>query len=324
LKKKTDETRGLYRASVQSVFIEYIQEGGDMENIGFIGLGAMGKPMTRQLMKAGYLLSILTRTRSKAEDLLADGAVWCATPREIAAKSDVVITMLPDTPDVEQVIAGREGLFDGVRPGMLLIDMSTISPVAARRLACEAEMRNCDFLDAPASGGDTGAQLATLSIMVGGSEAAFNRALPIFKAMGKTILRIGEAGSGQIAKAAIQIITAAHVAAISEALVFAARAGVDPAKIREVLLGGASASRILERHCQRILDRNFEPGFRVRLNRKDLDIIVEAGRAYGAALPVTEKVRELMTEALADGQGDLDNSSLVLLIEKLSRQEALS
>jgi 2-hydroxy-3-oxopropionate reductase len=289
-----------------------------MERIGFIGLGAMGKPMTRNLMKAGYPVNVLTRTRSRIEDLLADGAVWCNTPKEIAQESDVVITMLPDTPDVEQVLGGRDGEVDGARPGMLLIDMSTVSPVAVRKLARDAEARGCDFLDAPVSGGDIGAQNGTLSIMAGGREPAFRRAMPVFQALGKTILLIGDSGAGQIAKAANQILTAVTTEAVAEALVFAAKAGVDPAKVRQALMGGSASSRILTTHGEKMIERDFKPGFRMRLHRKDLDITMEAGRAYGAALPVTAQVRELMTETLNDGQGDMDNSSFVLLLEKLS------
>jgi 2-hydroxy-3-oxopropionate reductase len=289
-----------------------------MERIGFIGLGAMGKPMARNLMKAGYPVHVLTRTRSKIEDLLADGAVWCNTPKEIGRRSDVVITMLPDTPDVEKAFADRDGVFDGARPGMLMIDMSTISPITARKLAREAEARGCDFLDAPVSGGDIGAKNGTLSIMVGGRESAFDRAMPIFQAMGKTILLIGDSGAGQITKAANQIVTSINIEAVAEALVFAAKAGVDPVKVRQALMGGAAYSRILENHGQKMIERNFTPGFRMHLHRKDLDITLEAGKAYGAALPVTSQVRELMTETLNDGQGDMDNSSFILLLEKLS------
>jgi 2-hydroxy-3-oxopropionate reductase len=289
-----------------------------MERIGFIGLGAMGKPMTRNLMKAGYPVNVLTRTRSRIEDLLADGAVWCNTPKEIAQKSDVVITMLPDTPDVEQVLGGRDGVFDGARPGMLLIDMSTVSPVAVRKLVRDAEARGCDFLDAPVSGGDIGAQNGTLSIMAGGREPAFRRAMPVFQALGKTILLIGDSGAGQIAKAANQILTAVTTEAVAEALVFAAKAGVDPAKVRQALMGGSASSRILTTHGEKMIERDFKPGFRMRLHRKDLDITLDAGKTYGAALPVTVLVRELMTETLNDGQGDMDNSSFLLLLEKLS------
>jgi 2-hydroxy-3-oxopropionate reductase len=289
-----------------------------MERIGFIGLGAMGKPMTQNLMKAGYPVRVLTRTRSKIEDLLADGAVWCNTPKEIAQKSDVVITMLPDTPDVEEAFGGRDGVFDGAHPGMLLIDMSTISPIAVRKLAREAEAHGCDFLDAPVSGGDIGAQNGTLSIMVGGGESAFQRAMPLFQAMGKTILLIGDSGAGQITKAANQILTSITIEAVAEAMVFAAKAGVDPAKVRQALMGGSASSRILENHGKKMIERNFKPGFRMRLHRKDLDITLDAGKVYGAALPVTAHVRELMTETINDGQGDMDNSSFLLLLEKLS------
>lgn len=289
-----------------------------MERIGFIGLGLMGKPMAHNLMKAGYPLNVLTRTRSRIEDLLAEGAMWCDTPKEIARKSDLVITMLPDTPDVVQVVAGRDGLFEGGHAGLLIIDMSTISPIAVRTLARETEARGWDFLDAPVSGGDMGARNATLSIMAGGKETAFNRALPVFQAMGKTILRIGESGAGQITKAANQILTSIHIEAVAEALVFAAKAGVDPIKVRQALMGGSAYSRILEGHGQKMIDRDFTPGFRMRLHRKDLDITVESGKAFGAALPITSHVRELMTETLNDGQGDMDNSSFVLLLEKLS------
>jgi 2-hydroxy-3-oxopropionate reductase len=289
-----------------------------MERIGFIGLGSMGKPMAHNLVKAGFPLNVLTRTRSKAEDLLAAGAKWCDTPKEIAEKSDVVITMLPDTPDVEQVVTSGDGIFAGMRPGMLIIDMSTISPIAVRKLAREAETRGGDFLDAPVSGGDVGAKNGTLSIMVGGKEGAFNRAMPIFQAMGKTVLLIGDSGAGQITKAANQILTSIHIEAAAEALVFAIKAGVDPRKVHQALLGGSAYSRILEKNGQKMMDRAFKPGFRMRLHRKDLDITMEAGKAYGVALPITGRVRELMTQAIENGHGDMDNSSLYLLIEKLS------
>jgi 2-hydroxy-3-oxopropionate reductase len=292
-----------------------------MERIGVIGLGAMGKPMARNLLKAGYTVNLLTRTRAKVEDLLQQGGVWLNTPKEIAQQSDVVITNLPDTPDIELVITGKDGIFDGARPGLLIIDMSTVSPVAVRKLALEAESRRCDFLDAPVSGGETGAQNATLTIMVGGKEEVFQRALPIFEKLGRTITLMGGSGAGQITKAANQIVTSINIAAVSEALVFAAKAGVDPAKVRQALMGGAAYSRILESHGQRMLDHNFKPGFRMRLHRKDLDIVMAAGKEYGVALPVTSQVREMMTATLNAGQADMDNSSLVLLLEKLSNSQ---
>ena len=291
-----------------------------MERIGFIGLGAMGKPMARNLMKAGYALNLLTRTRAKVEDLIAAGGAWYSTPKEIAQNSDVVITMLPDTPDVVQVVAGKDGVLEAARPGMLIIDMSTISPVATRQLARDAQARGCDFLDAPVSGGDIGAANATLTIMVGGTEKAFQRALPIFQALGKTITHMGDAGAGQITKAANQIITSINIEAVAEALVFAAKAGVDPVKVRQALLGGAAYSRILEFHGQRMLDRNFKPGFRMALHRKDLDIVLAAGKEYGATLPVATQVRAMMTAMLNTGRGEMDNSSLVLLLEEMAEK----
>jgi len=294
-----------------------------MNRIGFIGLGAMGKPMARNLMKAGYALVLLTRTRSKAEDLIQAGGVWADTPKQVAEQSDVVITMLPDSPDVEQVIAGQDGALEGARAGLLIIDMSTISPVVARKLANAAQARGVELLDAPVSGGETGAINATLSIMVGGKVEAFNRALPIFQAMGKTILRIGDSGTGQICKAANQIVTSISVAAVSEALVFAAKAGADPAKVRQALLGGSAYSRSLENHGQRMLDHNFKPGFRLALHRKDLDIVMAAAKEYGVPLAITAAVREMQNACLAAGRGDLDTSSLVILVEELAKVQLL-
>jgi 2-hydroxy-3-oxopropionate reductase len=281
----------------------------------------MGKPMAGHLLKAGFALNILTRTQSKVEDLIAQGAVWCATPKEIAQTSDVVITNLPDTPDVEQVVAGKEGVFEGARPGMLMIDMSTVSPVMVRKLAQQARNLGCEFLDAPVSGGDIGARNATLTIMVGGSEQAFQRAMPIFEKLGKTFTLMGDSGAGQITKAANQIVTSITIEAVAEALVFASKAGVDPAKVRQALLGGSAQSRLLETHGQRMIDRKFEPGFRIRLHRKDLDIVMAAAKEYGVTLPVSAQVRELMGAVVNAGSGDLDNSSLALLLEQLSNKQ---
>ncbi len=289
-----------------------------MTKIGFIGLGAMGKPMAHNLFRADFPLTLLTRTRSKAEDLIQQGAKWADTPQEVAENSDVVITMLPDTPDVEQVITGKDGVFAGARPGSLLIDMSTISPIAARVLAQKAEELGIDMLDAPVSGGEVGAKNATLSIMVGGKEAVFQRALPIFQAMGTTILHIGESGAGQVCKACNQIVTSIHLAATSEALVFAKKAGVDPARVRQALLGGSARSAILENHGQRMLDRNFTPGFRTILHHKDLEIVLSTAKSLGLPLLTTAQVHQLQTACLAAGLGDLDISSLILMIENLA------
>ncbi|MEW5718003.1 MAG: 2-hydroxy-3-oxopropionate reductase, partial [Chloroflexota bacterium] len=274
----------------------------------------------RNLMKAGYALNLLTRTRAKVEDLIAAGGAWRATPKEIAQHSDVVITMLPDSPDVALVVAGKDGILESAHPGTLLIDMSTISPVTARKLARAAQARGCDFLDAPVSGGDIGAANATLTIMVGGTETAFNRALPIFQKLGKTITLMGDSGAGQITKAANQIITSINIEAVAEALTFAAKAGVDPIKVRQALMGGAAYSRMLEFHGQRMLDRNFKPGFRMALHRKDLDIVLATGKEYGAPVPGATQVREMMTAMIDSGRGEMDNSSLVLLLEEMAKR----
>jgi 2-hydroxy-3-oxopropionate reductase len=265
-------------------------------------------------------LNLLTRTRAKIEDLIAAGGAWYDTPKEIARHSDIVITMLPDSPDVDLVVAGKDGVLGGARTGTLIIDMSTISPVTARKLALDVAVRGCDFLDAPVSGGEGGAINGTLSIMVGGSEATFTRALPLFQALGQTILRIGDAGAGQTCKAANQIITSITIEAISEALVFAAKCGADPAQVRQALLGGSAQSRLLETAGQRMLDRNFKPGFRMALHRKDLDIVLSAAKEYGASVPVASQVREMMTAMLNSGRGEMDNSSLVLLLEEMTRK----
>ncbi len=289
-----------------------------MDTIGFIGLGTMGKPMARNLLAAGYPLVVLTRTRGTADELLREGARWADTPSQVAAQCDVVITMLPDSPDVERVIAGNDGVLAGARRGTLVMDMSTISPVVARQLAHAAAARGIDLLDAPVSGGQVGAINATLSIMVGGTPAAFNRALPIFQVLGKNIVHIGDAGAGQITKAANQIVVALTIEAVSEALTLAAQAGVDPAKVRQALLGGFAQSRILDLHGQRILDRNFKPGFRAELHRKDLNIVLATGQAYNVPLPVTAQVNEMFNALCAAGRGELDHSALVTIIETLA------
>lgn len=288
------------------------------ETIGFIGLGLMGKPMSLNLLRAGYPLVVHSRSPGPVLEVEKEGAVKASSPKEVAARASVVITMLPDTPDVELVLRAENGVFAGMRPGCLIIDMSTISPVAARHLAAEAETRGGQMLDAPVSGGDIGAINATLSIMVGGPEEAFDRALPLLQALGKSIVHVGGPGAGQICKACNQIVAAMTLQAVSEALVLARKAGVDPAKVREALLGGFAASRILDVHGQRMLDRSFRPGFRSRLHAKDLNIALATGREYGAPLPGTAQALELYKSLLAAGHGDDDNSALVLVLEKLA------
>jgi 2-hydroxy-3-oxopropionate reductase len=287
--------------------------------IGFIGLGIMGKPMARNLIKAGYSLIVHNRSRASVEELAEEGAQPATSSRELAGRSQVVITMLPDSPDVELVYTGGKGVLAGARPGTLLIDMSSISPVVARKLAAEAEKRGCDMLDAPVSGGEAGANNAALSIMIGGKAAAVQRAMAIFEVLGKNIVHVGEAGAGQVAKAANQVVVGITIEAVSEALVLAKKAGVDPAKVRQVLLGGFAQSRILDAHGQKMLERNFKPGFRIRLHEKDLKIALATGSEYGVPLMVTGLVAQMMTAMRSMGNGELDHSGLVTFVEELAK-----
>jgi len=289
--------------------------------IGFIGLGIMGKPMARNLLKAGYPLVVHNRSRTAVEELSKEGAQAAGSSKEVAERAEVLITMLPDSPDVELVYAGEQGIFAGAKPGMLLIDMSSISPVVARKLAEEAEKRGLDMIDAPVSGGEAGAISAALSIMIGGKANAVERAMPIFQALGKNIVHIGDTGAGQVTKAANQMVVGTTIAIVSEALVLAAKAGVDPAKVRQALLGGFAQSKILEAHGQKMLERNFKPGFRIRLHEKDMKIALATGSEYGVPLMVTSQVAQMMTAMKSMGNGDLDHSGLVRFVEELAKTE---
>ena len=292
-----------------------------MEKIGFIGLGIMGSPMSQHLLKAGYALTVLDRVTESQNQVIAAGAQAGASPKNVAEQSEIVITMLPDSPDVEQVVLGKQGVLEGLRPGSLFIDMSTILPSVARRVTDAVRKKGADGLDAPVSGGQVGAQNATLSIMAGGSAKAFERAKPIFEKMGKNIVHVGEAGAGQVTKAANQVVVAVTIAAVSEALLLAAKAGVDPAKVREALLGGFAQSRILDLHGNRMLQRNFQPGFKMKLHRKDMSIVLNTARELGLALPTSAVVAELMNAAIANGGAELDHSALVTMLEKLGNFE---
>ena len=289
--------------------------------VGFIGLGIMGKPMARNLLKAGFRLTVHNRSRGPVQELVTDGAADGRSPRGVAEQTDVIITMLPDSPDVQQVVLGGDGVVAGIRPGAVLVDMSTISPIVTREIADAVMAKGAQMLDAPVSGGEKGAIEGTLSIMVGGPEDVFIRVRPIFEAMGKNIVHIGGVGAGQVTKACNQIVVALTIQAISEALTLAARAGVDPAKVRQALLGGFAQSRILDLHGQRILDHNFKPGFKVRLHQKDLNIALSTGRTLGVPLPATAVVQEALTALVGLGRGDLDHSSLVTLVEDLAKVE---
>ncbi|MFI7062503.1 2-hydroxy-3-oxopropionate reductase [Kribbella sp. NPDC050124] len=271
--------------------------------IGFVGLGVMGRPMAEHLIAAGHELSVY-RGRTDVE------AHVCGSAKEAAEQSDVVILMVPDTPDVEDALFGADGVAAGLRPGSLVIDMSSISPTATQGFALRIEKQGCDYLDAPVSGGEVGARNATLTIMVGGRPEVFERARPIFETLGKNITLIGGTGAGQTAKVANQIVVGLTIEAVAEALLFAKAAGADPAVVREALMGGFASSRILELHGERMVRETFEPGFRIRLHRKDLGLAVQAAADLDLALPSTAATQQLMNAAIADGDGDLDHSAL--------------
>ena len=285
------------------------------ERIGFIGLGIMGRPMARRLLGAGYPLTVHSRSPGPVDELVDAGANRAGSGAEVAAASDVVITMLPDTPDVEAVLFGEDGVSAGSRNGSVVVDMSTVSPAATRGFAERLSGRDVRFLDAPVSGGETGAVEGTLSIMVGGREDDFARARPLFEAMGRNVVLVGGVGAGQVTKACNQLVVAATIEAVAEALVLAAASGVDPAKVRDALLGGFAGSKILEVHGRRMLDGAFDPGFRLRLHRKDAGIILETAHELGSPLPGFEPVADALERAVKEGGGELDHSALVRTLE---------
>lgn len=292
-----------------------------MTRIAFIGLGIMGRPMAGHLQAAGHELSVVRHVSPLPEELLAGGAVECATGAEAAARSETVITVVPDTPDVEEALFAPGGVAEGLRAGMAVIDMSSISPIATKAFAARIAERGCDYLDAPVSGGEVGAKAASLTIMAGGTEEAFARALPLFELMGANVTLVGAAGAGQTCKVANQIIVALTIEAVGEALLFAAKAGVDPARVREALMGGFAGSRILEVHGARMIERSFEPGFRIALHRKDLGLALEGARELGLGLPNAATARELMNACAARGWDDLDHAALVKALELLAGRE---
>jgi len=285
--------------------------------VGFIGLGVMGRPMAERLVKAGNALSI-NRVKAASQYLVGLGATSLDTPRAVAQQSDVIIVMVPDTPDVEAVLFGPNGVAEGLERGKLVIDMSSISPVATKQFAERIEQLGSAYLDAPVSGGEIGARNGSLSIMVGGDRAAFERALPLFEAMGKNITLVGGVGDGQTAKVANQIIVGLNIEAVAEALTFAERAGADPARVREALMGGFASSRVLEVHGERMINKTFDPGFRIRLHRKDLSLAVDAAKALELTLPNTAATHQLMDTALAEGDGEKDHSALIRTVQRLS------
>ena len=288
------------------------------DTIGFIGLGIMGKPMAHNLLKAGFPVIIHSRHQEVTDELIAAGASSGARPRDIAASCDVLITMLPDSPQVEEVLVGPDGVVEGAHAGLIVIDMSTISPIVTRTLSARLAAHGITMLDAPVSGGDKGAVAGTLSIMVGGEEEMFKRCMPIFQALGKTIVHVGESGAGQVVKACNQIVVALIIEAVSEALVLGSKAGVDPAKILEVLNGGLAANRVIELRGASMLAHDFAPGGRIKTHHKDLGIILELGRMYGVSLPVTAQVDQMFASLVTRGRGDLDHTALLTYLEDLA------
>jgi 2-hydroxy-3-oxopropionate reductase len=291
-----------------------------MSNIGFIGLGIMGKPMALNLIKGGHQLFLHSRS-GVPQELTAAGGKACGSAKEVSQQSDVVITMVPDTPDVEKALFAAGGVAEGLSKGKIVIDMSSISPIETKQYAKRINALGCEYLDAPVSGGEVGAKNAALTIMVGGSEAAFANVKALFELMGKNITLVGGNGDGQTCKVANQIIVALNIEAVGEALLFASKAGADPAKVRQALMGGFAASRILEVHGERMIKRTFDPGFRIELHQKDLSLALNGARAMGMSLPNTATAQELFNACVAHGGAKWDHSALVRALEKMANHE---
>lgn len=289
--------------------------------IGFIGLGIMGRPMAGHLQAAGHAIYSCANRAPMPDELREGGAVACATPAQVAANVECVILMLPDTPDVERVLFGADGVSQGLKPGTTVIDMSSIDPIATRDFAGRIEALGGEYVDAPVSGGEVGARNAALTIMCGGKADIFEKIRPLLERMGKNITLVGEVGAGQVTKVANQIIVALNIEAVSEALVFASKAGADPARVREALMGGFAASRVLEVHGQRMIDRSFDPGFRIRLHQKDLSLALAGARSLGIALPATANAQQLFSACVAHGDADKDHSAMVTALERAANHD---
>ncbi len=294
-----------------------------MSKLGFIGLGIMGHPMAAHLIKAGHAVFLNSRSQVPGE-LVAAGGVACGSAREVAQGADIIFLMLPDTPDVAKVLFGDNGVASGLSAGKTVVDMSSISPMDTKLFAQKINALGCDYLDAPVSGGEVGAKAASLTIMVGGPQAAFDLVKPLFELMGKNITLVGGNGDGQTCKVANQIIVALNIAAVGEALLFASKAGADPTKVRQALMGGFASSRILEVHGERMIKRTFDPGFRIKLHQKDLGLALQGARELGLALPQTAGAAQLMQVCAANGMADLDHSALVKALELMGHHEVAS
>jgi 2-hydroxy-3-oxopropionate reductase len=288
--------------------------------VGFIGLGTMGTPMVGHLLQAGHPLFV--HTRSKVPEAIAQSSAFqCVSPRDVAQRADIIFLMLPDTPDVQAVLFAETGIASGLSKGKVVVDLSSISPISTKAFATQINALGCDYLDAPVSGGQVGAENATLSIMVGGPEAAFARVKPLFELMGKNITWVGGNGDGQTAKVANQIIVALNIEAVAEALLFAAKAGADPARVRQALMGGFASSKVLEVHGERMIKRTFDPGFRIELHQKDLNLALSSARALGVSLPNTATAQELFNACAAQGGKAWDHSAMVRALERLANFE---
>jgi 2-hydroxy-3-oxopropionate reductase len=292
-----------------------------MANLGFIGLGIMGAPMAGHLIAGAHTVTTSTHHKPAPADLTDKGIKSVATPKAVAEASDIIFLMLPDTPQVGEVLFGRDGVAEGLSAGKIVVDMSSISPIETKVFAKRIIDMGCDYVDAPVSGGEVGAKAASLTIMVGGSEAGFAKVEPFFQLMGKNITLVGEAGSGQVTKVANQIIVALNIEAVSEALLFASKAGADPVKVRQALMGGFAASRILEVHGERMIKRTFNPGFRIALHQKDLNLALQGARALGLSLPNTANAQELFNACVANGGGGWDHSAMVKALELLAKHK---
>ncbi len=289
-----------------------------MANIGFIGLGIMGAPMARHLQQAGHTVITSKHSTAPRRELVEGGLQVIDTPKAVAEAAETIILMLPDTPQVQDVLFSENGVAKGLSAGKLVIDMSSISPIETKEFAKKVRATGAEYVDAPVSGGEVGAKNASLSIMAGGSQESFDRALPLLQLMGKNITLVGDCGDGQVTKVANQIIVALTIEAVSEALVFASKAGADPARVRAALMGGFASSRILEVHGERMVKRTFDPGFRISLHQKDLNLALQGARAIGVALPNTASTQELFNQCAAHGEAGLDHSGLVKALERMA------
>ena len=289
-------------------------------NVGFIGLGIMGTPMVANLIKGGHTL-FLASLGGVPQDLTAAGGKTCASAKEVAQKADIIIIMVPDTPDVEKVLFGKDGVAEALSPGKTVVDMSSISPIETKVFAERIRKAGAEYMDAPVSGGEVGAKNAALTIMVGGNETVFAKVKPLFELMGKNITLVGDVGAGQVCKVCNQIIVALNIEAVGEALLLASKAGVDPAKVRQALMGGFASSRVLEVHGERMIKRTFDPGFRIELHQKDLNLALSSARALKMSLPNTATAQELFSACQAQGGGKWDHSAMVKALEALANHQ---